>query len=101
MFINILSFLVDVALEQCLHASKFVCFISSFFQVTDRLQKNEYTQEFNIEGSMKSFDSNQLSSNSPIEDTRCEARCLLTAGKLLISHVTMLWLKLTFGFVYF
>ncbi|KAJ1523542.1 hypothetical protein ONE63_001390 [Megalurothrips usitatus] len=51
-------------------------------EVTDLLQKNEYTQEFTFEGSMKSFDSNQLQSNKPIEDTRSEARCLLTAGML-------------------
>lgn len=51
-------------------------------EVTDRLRQNEYTQEFSSSGSMKSFDSNQLSSNNPIEDTRSEARCLLTAGML-------------------
>ncbi|KAE8739874.1 hypothetical protein FOCC_FOCC014631 [Frankliniella occidentalis] len=51
-------------------------------EVTDKLQKNEYTQEFNFEGSIKSYDSNQLASNSPVEDSRSEARCLQTAGML-------------------
>ncbi|KAK3914104.1 [Pyruvate dehydrogenase [acetyl-transferring]]-phosphatase 1, mitochondrial [Frankliniella fusca] len=51
-------------------------------EVTDKLQKNEYTQEFSFEGSIKSYDSNQLSSNNPIEDSRSEARCLQTAGML-------------------
>lgn len=51
-------------------------------EVTDRIRKNEFTEEFNFEGSMKSYDSNQLLSNNPIEDSRSEARCLLTAGML-------------------
>ncbi|CAB3364761.1 Hypothetical predicted protein [Cloeon dipterum] len=51
-------------------------------QVTAILRVNEYTQEF--QGfSVKSYDSNQLPSNNPIEDTRAEARCLLTQGLLL------------------
>ncbi|GJQ68547.1 Pdp [Trypoxylus dichotomus] len=45
------------------------------------LRANEYTQEFS-EGSVKSYDSNQLPSNNPIEDTRSEAKCLLTTGLL-------------------
>ncbi|XP_065353523.1 pyruvate dehydrogenase [acetyl-transferring]-phosphatase 1, mitochondrial [Cloeon dipterum] len=51
-------------------------------EVTAILRVNEYTQEF--QGfSVKSYDSNQLPSNNPIEDTRAEARCLLTQGLLL------------------
>ncbi|KAJ8954065.1 hypothetical protein NQ318_004370 [Aromia moschata] len=46
------------------------------------LRANEYTHEFN-EGSVKSYDSNQLASNNPIEDTRSEAKCLLTTACLL------------------
>jgi len=52
-------------------------------EVTDILRLNEYTLEFTTPGSVKSYDSNQLSSNDPIEDTRSEARCLLTEGMLL------------------
>ncbi|XP_066996600.1 pyruvate dehydrogenase [acetyl-transferring]-phosphatase 1, mitochondrial [Anabrus simplex] len=52
-------------------------------EVTTILRENEYTQEFNDGGSVKSYDSNQLSSNNPIEDTRSEAKCLLTTGMLL------------------
>ncbi|KAJ8924940.1 hypothetical protein NQ315_001103 [Exocentrus adspersus] len=46
------------------------------------LRANEYTHEFNG-GSVKSYDSNQLASNNPIEDTRSEASCLLTTGFLV------------------
>ncbi|KAH1002689.1 hypothetical protein HUJ04_008753 [Dendroctonus ponderosae] len=46
------------------------------------LRANEYTHEFK-EGSVKSYDSNQLPSNNPIEDTRSEASCLLTTGLLV------------------
>lgn len=35
------------------------------------------------DGSVKSYDSNQLASNSPIEDTRSEASCLHTSGLLV------------------
>lgn len=52
-------------------------------EVTAVLRANEYTQEFTTAGSVKSYDSNQLMSNNPIEDTRSEARCLLTSGLLL------------------
>nr|XP_023015402.1 pyruvate dehydrogenase [acetyl-transferring]-phosphatase 1, mitochondrial [Leptinotarsa decemlineata] len=45
------------------------------------LRANENTHEFN-EGSVKSYDSNQLASNNPMEDTRSEATCLLTKGFL-------------------
>lgn len=53
------------------------------FQVNDILRNNEHTHEFTTEGSIKSYDSNQLQSNDPIEDTRSEAKCLLTTGKIL------------------
>ena len=49
-------------------------------QVTAVLQANEYTKEFDEENSIKYYDSNQLASNNPIEDTRSEAQCLLTKG---------------------
>ncbi|XP_075229114.1 pyruvate dehydrogenase [acetyl-transferring]-phosphatase 1-like protein, mitochondrial [Lycorma delicatula] len=52
-------------------------------EVTAILRSNEHSQEFTVTGSVKSYDSNQLSSNQPIEDTRCEARSLLTAGMLM------------------
>lgn len=43
------------------------------------LRKNEFNKEFTY-GTIKSYDSNQLSSNEPIEDTRSEAQCKLTPG---------------------
>ncbi|XP_026500576.1 pyruvate dehydrogenase [acetyl-transferring]-phosphatase 1, mitochondrial [Vanessa tameamea] len=51
-------------------------------EVTVILRKNEYNKDFPY-GSVKSYDSNQLSSNVPIEDTRCEARCKMTSGFLM------------------
>ncbi|XP_050315426.1 pyruvate dehydrogenase [acetyl-transferring]-phosphatase 1, mitochondrial-like, partial [Anthonomus grandis grandis] len=51
-------------------------------QVDSILRANEYTHEFKG-GSVKSYDSNQLPSNNPIEDTRSEASCLLTTGFLV------------------
>lgn len=56
-------------------------FTSAFFQVNKILRTNEHTQEL-TEGSVKSYDSNQLASNSPIEDTRSEASCKYTPGSL-------------------
>ncbi|CAG9862761.1 unnamed protein product [Phyllotreta striolata] len=44
------------------------------------LRANQYTHEFHEGSSVKSYDSNQLASNKPIEDTRAEASCLLTTG---------------------
>lgn len=44
------------------------------------LRANEYSQEF-TSGPVKSYDTNQLASNSPIEDTRAEALCKSTNGK--------------------
>ncbi|KAG5889439.1 hypothetical protein JTB14_032772 [Gonioctena quinquepunctata] len=45
------------------------------------LRANEYTHEFG-EGPIKSYDSSQLGSNNPMEDTRSEATCLLTKAML-------------------
>lgn len=44
------------------------------------LQANEYTKEFNPGTSIKSYDTNQLPSNDPIEDTRNEAFCVHNNG---------------------
>lgn len=46
------------------------------------LRGNEHTQEFGS-GSVKSYDTNQLASNSPIEDSRTEGSCVHTSGLLL------------------
>ncbi|XP_072930993.1 pyruvate dehydrogenase [acetyl-transferring]-phosphatase 1, mitochondrial isoform X2 [Epargyreus clarus] len=53
-------------------------------EVTIILRKNEFNKEF-PSGSVKSYDSNQLASNDPIEDTRSEGKCKLTpvAGLLM------------------
>ncbi|XP_026760695.1 pyruvate dehydrogenase [acetyl-transferring]-phosphatase 1, mitochondrial [Galleria mellonella] len=51
-------------------------------EVTIILRKNEFNKEF-TSGSVKSYDSNQLASNDPIEDTRSEAQCKMTPGLLL------------------
>lgn len=50
-------------------------------EVDNILRANEYTHEF-THGSVKSYDSNQLASNNPIEDTRAEASCLHTPGHM-------------------
>ncbi|XP_046409746.1 pyruvate dehydrogenase [acetyl-transferring]-phosphatase 1, mitochondrial [Neodiprion fabricii] len=52
-------------------------------EVTSILQANEYAKDFDGPNSIKCYDSNQLASNNPIEDTRSEAQCLLTKGTLL------------------
>lgn len=52
-------------------------------EVTSILRANEFSLEIENHTSVKSYDSNQLPSNKPIEDTRCEAKCLLTTGVLL------------------
>lgn len=52
-------------------------------EVTNILRENEYSQEFNSPGSVKSYDSNQLASNNPTEDARSEACCLMTTGMLI------------------
>lgn len=50
------------------------------FQVTLILRKNEFYKDF-TSGSVKSYDSNQLASNEPTEDTRSEALCKITPGE--------------------
>ncbi|CAH0547596.1 unnamed protein product [Brassicogethes aeneus] len=52
-------------------------------EVDSILRANEYTHDFTTTGSVKSYDSNQLASNNPIEDTRCESTCLQTTGFLV------------------
>ncbi|CAH0401973.1 unnamed protein product [Chilo suppressalis] len=51
-------------------------------EVTVILRKNEFSKEF-TSGSVKSYDSNQLASNIPIEDTRIEGVCKMTSGMLM------------------
>ncbi|XP_063837908.1 pyruvate dehydrogenase [acetyl-transferring]-phosphatase 2, mitochondrial [Ostrinia nubilalis] len=51
-------------------------------EVTVILRKNEFNKEF-TSGAVKSYDSNQLASNDPIEDTRSEAQCKMTSGLLM------------------
>lgn len=51
-------------------------------EVTVILRKNEFNKEF-TEGSVKAYDSNQLASNNPIEDTRSEGVCTMTPGLLM------------------
>lgn len=49
------------------------------------LQENEYSEEVNY-NSVKSFDTNQLSSNNPVEDARAEGRALYTTGNSIYLH---------------
>ncbi|CAH4038800.1 pyruvate dehydrogenase [acetyl-transferring]-phosphatase 1, mitochondrial [Pieris brassicae] len=51
-------------------------------EVTATLRKNEFNKEFTY-GTIKSYDSNQLASNNPIEDTRSEGQCIFTPGFLM------------------
>ena len=78
------------------------CFYADFYeggafvlQVTDILQANEFTKDFTGPNSVKSYDSNQLASNNPIEDTRSEARCLLTNG-IYNSYIVVILLRCVF-----
>ncbi|XP_018330841.1 pyruvate dehydrogenase [acetyl-transferring]-phosphatase 1, mitochondrial isoform X2 [Agrilus planipennis] len=57
--------------------------ISSFLMVDSVLHANEFSYEFPEHKSVKSYDSNQLASNNPIEDTRSEASCIPTPGILM------------------
>jgi len=50
------------------------------FDVDNILIANEYTHEFGEGGPVKYYESNQLASNSPIEDSKSEAMCLATSG---------------------
>lgn len=52
-------------------------------EVDTILTSNEYSYEFSPGSSVKSYDSNQLASNHPIEDTRSEASCIQTSGILM------------------
>lgn len=45
------------------------------------IRANEYTEELE-KGAIKSFETNQLASNSPIEDSRTEASCVYSTGFL-------------------
>ncbi|XP_068617591.1 pyruvate dehydrogenase [acetyl-transferring]-phosphatase 1, mitochondrial [Battus philenor] len=75
---------------RCLHTSQIdyqaqkdgITVLPSPQEVTVILRKNEFNKEFTC-GSVKSYDSNQLASNDPIEDTRSEAQCRLTPGLLM------------------
>uniref|UniRef100_T1IYH4 PPM-type phosphatase domain-containing protein n=1 Tax=Strigamia maritima TaxID=126957 RepID=T1IYH4_STRMM len=52
-------------------------------QVNTILKTYEKTEEIDhLAGAVKSFDTNQLPSNNPIEDRRCEGRCVDTTGLL-------------------
>lgn len=55
------------------------CF--SFLKVTSIIRKKEFAIEF-PEGPVKSYETNQLSSNSPVEDSRSECSLVHTTGKL-------------------
>lgn len=50
-------------------------------QVNQVLYANEFTKEF-ADQTVKSYDSNQVASNNPLEDRRSEASCLYSNGKL-------------------
>lgn len=52
-------------------------------EVDTVLTCNEFSYEFAPGASVKSYDSNQLASNHPIEDTRSEASCVQTPGILM------------------
>lgn len=52
------------------------------FDVDKILEANEHTQEFQDGFPVRYYETNQLSSNSPIEDSRSEAMCLSTSGLL-------------------
>uniref|UniRef100_A0A0A9WX38 [Pyruvate dehydrogenase [acetyl-transferring]]-phosphatase 1, mitochondrial n=3 Tax=Lygus hesperus TaxID=30085 RepID=A0A0A9WX38_LYGHE len=51
-------------------------------EVTAAIRANEYSHDF-CSGPVKSYDTNQLASNNPIEDTRAEGRSLLSDGLLI------------------
>lgn len=49
--------------------------------MTSILSSKEHIYEFEPSfGSVKAYETNQLESNSPIEDARAEGKCLLTSG---------------------
>lgn len=51
-------------------------------EINDILRANEFVHEFNTPGPVRSYETNQLASNSPIEDARAEGMCALTSGLL-------------------
>lgn len=51
-------------------------------EINDILRANEFAHEFQGPGPVRSYESNQLASNSPIEDARAEGVCTLTSGLL-------------------
>ncbi|XP_014257544.1 pyruvate dehydrogenase [acetyl-transferring]-phosphatase 1, mitochondrial [Cimex lectularius] len=51
-------------------------------EVTSVLRANEFSHEFSS-GPVKSYDSNQLASNNPMEDMRAEAKIMLIDGLLM------------------
>lgn len=53
-------------------------------QVNLILNAKEFNKEFN-DTTVKSYDSNQVASNNPLEDRRSEASCLYTNGEKIIS----------------
>lgn len=65
----------------CLRLSSTAARLSQF-DVDTILTANEYTQEFEEGFPVKYFESNQLASNNPIEDSRSEAMCLSSAALL-------------------
>lgn len=57
------------------------CFFFHFGeQVNQILYEKEFTTEFK-NSAIRSYDSNQVASNNPLEDRRSEATCLFTNGK--------------------
>lgn len=67
------------------NVDRFVSLIYVFsltWQVNRILYEKEFTTDF-TESPIKSYDSNQVASNNPLEDRRSEASCLFTNGKPL------------------
>lgn len=56
-------------------------YILFVFKVTSIIRKKEFAIEF-PEGPIKSFETNQLSSNSPVEDARSECSLVHTSGMI-------------------
>ncbi|KAF5292879.1 hypothetical protein FQR65_LT11131 [Abscondita terminalis] len=74
------------ATYRCLHSSKEPSRVLTKLtpqEVDMVLRANEFSYEFVAGESVKSYDSNQLASNNPIEDTHMEATCLQTPGLLI------------------
>ncbi|XP_032527420.2 pyruvate dehydrogenase [acetyl-transferring]-phosphatase 1, mitochondrial [Danaus plexippus] len=77
-----------IPLKSCLHISHATSqshkedVLLSPQEVSVILRKNEFTKDFSY-GSVKSYDSNQLPSNNPIEDTRNEGYSKMVPGLLV------------------